>query len=113
MNIAINLLSVLMGVFGFILVFGGIFNKHFELIICGIVYLLGAGIAFRTESFIPLVIAFVIAFILRKIGLDPSFGNSNIKDSELIEKAWPKDVKKEYTLEEVQKGIRDLGKNKQ
>jgi hypothetical protein len=73
MQFVIDFLAIILGIFGFILIFGGIFNKHFGLIIGGIVYSLGAYIAFTTVSFIPFVAAFIVAFILRKIGLDPSF----------------------------------------
>ena len=102
-----------MGIFGFIGLFSGIASRHVGLIIGGFVYTFGAGIAFKTGSFAPLVVAFIIAIILGKLGFDPSAKhNKQMSDVELLEKALPKDMKRTHTLEEVKKGMQELRKYK-
>ena len=102
-----------MGIFGFILIFGGILNKHLGFFIGGLTFSIGSGLAFRTDSFIPLIIALIIAIILRKLGFDPSARhNKQMSDVELLEKALPEGMKRTYTVEEVKKGFKDLKNDK-
>lgn len=72
MDLLLNILAIAMGVFGFILLFGGVMNKHLGLVLAGINFSVGAFIAYKIDSFIPLIIAVVISFVLRKLGFDPS-----------------------------------------
>lgn len=72
MNIIINILAILMGAFGFFVFVSGVLGKQYGLILGGIVYSAGAYLAFVSSNVIPLVIAFILALILRKMGFDPS-----------------------------------------
>ncbi len=72
MEIIIKILAIGMGLLGVLVLWSGIGSKHRGLMVGGIVYLAGSYIAIYTESFLPLVIAFIITLILRKIGFDPS-----------------------------------------
>lgn len=72
MEIIITILAAIMELFGISLLFTGINSKHIGVILGGVVYSAGGYFAYSNMSFWPLIIAFVLAWILRKVGADPS-----------------------------------------
>ena len=61
-----------MGLLGFFTLYAGLTSKHKGIILGGLVYLAGGYFGFIDESLIPIAIAFASAWILRKLGADPS-----------------------------------------
>lgn len=72
MQIIVTILAGLMGVMGFFTLYAGVTSKHVGIILGGLVYLAGAYFGFSNESLLPVVIAFAAAWVLRKLGADPS-----------------------------------------
>ncbi len=72
MNVVINIFAILTAIFGVPLIWGGITNRHYGSVIAGVGFLLGAYLAFTSVNLIPIAVAFILAWILRKLGLDPS-----------------------------------------
>ncbi|MDO8583356.1 MAG: hypothetical protein Q7R51_02405 [bacterium] len=72
MEIIITILSAIMGVFGIIILFSGIYSKHVGIVLGGATYSAGAYFAYTSINFWPLIIAFALAWILRKLGANPS-----------------------------------------
>lgn len=72
MQIIVTVFASLMGVLGFFTLYAGLTAKHIGIILGGLVYLAGAYFGLNNESLIPVIIAFAVAWILRKLGADPS-----------------------------------------